>query len=133
MTERMIIIDAVLKVVMVVVTAVLIPAIKGSLDRNRDNKEIALVLAMADIAVRSVADDLKTEEGAAKKEEALARLAAQIEGWGVKGFTKTELDHYIGTAYTQMKEAKLAAGSTPDKEKAATEAAETPNGAEGSE
>lgn len=133
MTDRTIIIDAILKAALLLISAVLIPAIKGYLDRNRDNKEIALVLAMADIAVRSVADDLKTEEGAAKKEEALARLAAQIEGWGIKGFTKTELDHYIGTAYTQMKESKLAAGSTPDKEKAATEAAETPNGAEGTE
>lgn len=107
MTERMIIIDAILKAALLLVTAVLIPAIKGFIDRNRDNKELKLVLAMADIAVRSVADDLKTTDGAAKKEEALARLATHIEGWGIKGFTKEELDHYIGTAYTEMQENKL--------------------------
>ena len=57
---------------------------------------------MASIAVKSVEDDLKTEEGAAKKAEALARLSNQIASWGLKGFTTQELDHYISTAYREM-------------------------------
>ena len=107
MTERTIIIDALIKVAMLMVTAVLVPALKGWIERNRDNKEIQLVLQMADIAVRSVADDLKTADGQVKKDEALARLAAQIASWGLKGFTQDELTHYIGTAYTEMQENKL--------------------------
>ena len=107
MTERTMIIDALIKMAMLLVTAVLIPALKEWIDRNRDNREIQLVLKMADIAVRSVADDLKTADGQAKKDEALARLAAQIASWGLKGFTMDELTHYIGTAYTEMQENKL--------------------------
>ena len=107
MTERTIIIDALIKVAMLMVTAVLVPALKGWIERNRDNKEIQLVLQMAAIAVRSVADDLKTADGQTKKDEALARLAAQIEGWGLKGFTQDELTHYIGTAYIEMKQNEL--------------------------
>ena len=102
MTERTIIIDAVIRVAMLVITAVLIPALKGWIDRNRDNKEIQLVLQMADIAVKSVENDLKTETGQVKKEEALARLADQIESWGVKDFTADELNHYIETAVKEM-------------------------------
>ena len=102
MTERTIIIDAVIRVAMLVITAVLIPALKGWIDRNRDNKEIQLVLQMADIAVKSVENDLKTETGQQKKAEALARLADQIDSWGVKGFTADELNHYIETAVKEM-------------------------------
>ena len=104
MTERTMIIDALVRVIVLFLSAVLIPALKEWIDRNRDNREIQLVLKMADIAVRSVADDLKTADGQAKKDEALARLAAQIASWGLKGFTMDELNHYIGTAYTEMKE-----------------------------
>ena len=107
MTERTIIVDAVIKMVMLLITAVLVPALKEWIDRNRDNREIQLVLQMADIAVRSVADDLKTADGQVKKDEALARLADQIASWGLKGFTMDELTHYIGTAFTEMQESKL--------------------------
>ena len=107
MTERTIIIDALIKVAMLLITAVLVPALKEWIDRNRDNKEIQLVLQMAAIAVRSVADDLKTADGQTKKDEALARLAAQIASWGLKGFTQDELTHYIGTAYIEMKQNEL--------------------------
>lgn len=107
MTERTLLIDALIRVAMLIVTAVLIPAAKAWIDRNRDNREMQLVLQMADIAVRSVADDLKTADGQTKKDEAIARLAAQIASWGLKGFTQDELTHYIGTAYTEMKENKL--------------------------
>ena len=107
MTERTIIIDALIRVLVLLATGVLLPALKSWIDRNRDNKEIQLVLQMAAIAVRSVADDLKTADGQVKKDEALARLAAQIASWGLKGFTMDELTHYIGTAYTEMQENKL--------------------------
>lgn len=107
MTERTIIIDALIKMAMALFMVVLLPALKSWIDRNRDNRELQLVLQMADIAVRSVADDLKTADGQTKKDEALARLAAQIASWGLKGFTQDELTHYIGTAYTEMKENKL--------------------------
>lgn len=102
MTERMIIIDAVLKMVMVIVTVVLIPAIKGWLDRNSDNKELQLVLQMARVAVKSVETDLEGDEGGVKKETAMRRLAQQIESWGLKGFTTNELDHYIETVLREM-------------------------------
>ena len=102
MTERMIIVDAVLKMIMVVITAVLIPAVKGWIDRNADNKELQLVLQMARVAVKSVETDLAGDEGGVKKEEAMRRLAKQIESWGVKGFTPTELDHYIETVLREM-------------------------------
>ena len=52
MTERMIIIDAILKMAMVVVTAVLIPAIKGWLDRNADNKEGYVGITNGPVAVQ---------------------------------------------------------------------------------
>ena len=107
MTERTMIVDALVKMAIALFMAVILPALKAWLDRNRDNKEIQLVLQMADIAVRSVADDLKTADGQAKKDEALARLASQIESFGLKGFTMDELNHYIGTAYTEMKENQL--------------------------
>ncbi|KAF5031248.1 Bacteriophage holin of superfamily 6 [anaerobic digester metagenome] len=107
MTERTIIVDAVIKMVMLLVTAVLVPALKEWIDRNRDNKEIQLVLQMADIAVKSVENDLKTETGQKKKEEALARLACQIQGWGIKGFSTTELNHYIETAVKEMWDQEL--------------------------
>lgn len=102
MTERMMIIDALIKVAMLLVTAILIPAIKGWIERNRDNKEIQLVLQMADIAVKSVENDLATEAGQIKKAEAMKRLADQIASWGVKGFTQEELNHYIETAVKEM-------------------------------
>lgn len=98
----MIIVDAVLKMIMVVITAVLIPAVKGWIDRNADNKELQLVLQMARVAVKSVETDLAGDEGGVKKEEAMRRLAKQIESWGVKGFTPTELDHYIETVLREM-------------------------------
>ena len=63
MTERIIIIDAIIKAAMVLLTAVLIPALKGWIEKNRDNKEIQLVLQMADIAVKSVENDLKGTDG----------------------------------------------------------------------
>lgn len=107
MTERTIIIDAVIRVAMLAITAILIPAVKGWIDRNRDNKEIQLVLQMADIAVKSVENDLLTESGHKKKEEALARLADQIASWGLKGFTKDELGHYIETAVKEMQAQEL--------------------------
>ena len=107
MTERTIIVDAIVKMAIALFMAVILPAFKAWIDRNRDNKEIQLVLQMADIAVRSVADDLKTADGQAKKDEALARLASQIASWGLKGFTQDELTHYIGTAYTEMQENKM--------------------------
>lgn len=102
MTERTIIIDAVIRVAMLLITAVLVPAVKGWIDRNRDNKEMQLVLQMASVAVKSVESDLLTESGRAKKEEAFARLAEQIAGWGLKGFTVNELNHYIETAVREM-------------------------------
>lgn len=102
MTERTIIVDAIIRMAMLVVTAVLVPALKGWIDRNRDNKEIQLILQMADIAVKSVENDLKTETGRQKKDEALSRLVEQIASWGLKGFTKDELDHYIETAVKEM-------------------------------
>ena len=102
MTERMIIIDAILKMAMVVVTAVLIPAIKGWLDRNADNKELQLVLQMARVAVKSVETDMDGDEGGVKKETAMRRLSQQIESWGLKGFTAAELDHYIETVLREM-------------------------------
>ena len=104
MTERTIIIDAVIRVLMLLVTAILIPGIKGWIDRNRDNKELQLVLQMANIAVKSVENDLKTEPGQIKKAEALARLADQVDSWGVKGFTVEELNHYIETAVKEMRD-----------------------------
>jgi LL-H family phage holin len=107
MTERTMIVDALVKMAVALFMAVILPALKAWLDRNRDNKEIQQVLMLAEIAVRSVADDLKTADGQAKKDEALARLAAQIASWGLKGFTMDELTHYIGTAYTEMQENKL--------------------------
>ena len=88
LTERMMIVDALIKVAMLLVTAILIPAIKGWIERNRDNKEIQLVLQMADIAVKSVENDLATEAGQIKKAEAMKRLADQIASWGIKGFTQ---------------------------------------------
>lgn len=103
MTERTIILDAVIRIAVLFVTAVILPAVKAWIDRNRDNREMQLVLQMASIAVKSVEDDLKTEEGAAKKAEALARLSDQIASWGLKGFTAQELEHYISTAYKEMK------------------------------
>ena len=102
MTERMIIFDAVLKIIMVVVTAVLIPAIKEWIDRNADNKELQLVLQMARVAVKSVETDLDGDEGGVKKETAMRRLAQQIESWGLKDFTTSELDHYIETVLREM-------------------------------
>ena len=107
MTERTIIVDAVIKMAMLLITAVLVPALKEWIDRNRDNKEIQLVLKMADIAVKSVENDLKTETGQKKKEEALARLTCQIQGWGIKGFTSEELNHYIETAVKEMWDQEL--------------------------
>lgn len=107
MTERTIITDAVIRVLMLLVTAVLIPSLKGWIDRNRDNKEMQQVLMMAEVAVKSVADDLKTETGQKRKAEALERLACQVEGWGIKGFDLEELNHYIGTAYTEMKNSEV--------------------------
>lgn len=102
MTERMIIFDAVLKMIMVVVTAVLIPAIKEWIDRNADNKELQLVLQMARVAVKSVETDLDGDDGGVKKETAMRRLAQQIESWGLKDFTTSELDHYIETVLREM-------------------------------
>lgn len=107
MTERTIIIDALIRVLVLLATGVLVPALKGWIDRNRDNKEIQLVLQMADIAVKSVENDLKTETGQQKKAEALNRLACQIQGWGVKGFTAEELTHYIETAVKEMWDQEL--------------------------
>ena len=91
MTERTIIIDALIKVAMLMVTAVLVPALNGWIERNRDNKEIQLVLQMAAIAVKSVENDMRTEDGLKKKTEAIARLSEQIASWGLKGFTADEL------------------------------------------
>ena len=102
LTERMMIVDALIKVAMLIVTVILIPAAKGWIERNRDNKEIQLVLQMADIAVKSVENDLATEAGQVKKAEAMKRLAAQIASWGIKGFTQEELNHYIETAVKEM-------------------------------
>ena len=102
MTDRTIILDALIRVAVLFITAVLAPAVKAWIDRNAENREMQLVLQMASIAVRSVQDDLKTEEGRVRKAEALKRLAAQVASWGIKGFTPEELDHYISTAYTEM-------------------------------
>ena len=102
MTERTIIIDALIKVAMLMVTAVLVPALKGWIERNRDNKEIQLVLQMAAIAVKSVENDMRTEDGLKKKTEAIARLSEQIASWGLNGFTADELNHYIETAVKEM-------------------------------
>ena len=102
LTERMMIIDALIKVAMLLVTAILIPAAKGWMEKNRDNKEIQLILQMAHIAVKSVENDLATESGQAKKAEAMKRLADQIASWGIKGFSSEELNHYIETAVKEM-------------------------------
>lgn len=98
MTDRQIILNAVIKVLVVVVTTFLVPAIKGWLDRNKENKELQIMLAMASIAVKSVENDLRNAGGAAKMEEALARLVSQMDRIGLKGFTVDELKHYIETA-----------------------------------
>ena len=63
MTDRTIILDALIRVAVLFITAVLAPAVKAWIDRNAENREMQLVLQMASIAVRSVQDDLKTEEG----------------------------------------------------------------------
>ena len=102
MTERTIIIDALIKVAMLMVTAVLVPALKGWIERNRDNKEIQLVLQMAAIAVKSVENDMRTEDGQTKKAEAIKQLAEALASWGLKDFTAAELDHYIETAVRGM-------------------------------
>lgn len=102
MTERTIIIDALIRVAVLIATAVIIPAIKGWIDRNRDNEELQLVLKMAEIAVKSVENDLGAEAGKAKKAEAVGRLAHQIESWGLTGFTIYELNHYVETAVKEM-------------------------------
>lgn len=107
MTERMIIIDALIKVCIVMVSAILVPAVKSWLDRNRDNSELKLVRQMANIAVKSVENDLKSENGVKKKAEAITRLAMQIDAWGLKGFTNEELNHYIETAVTEMWDQEL--------------------------
>ena len=112
MTERTILMDAMIRVAVLFLTAVIIPSLKGWLDRNRDNKEIQLVLQMADIAVKSVENDLKTETGLKKKTEAIARLADQINAWGLKGFTSEELDHYIETAVKEMWDNELSKSLT---------------------
>lgn len=102
MTERTMVIDALIRVTVLFLTAIIIPSLKGWIDRNRDNRELQLVLQMADIAVKSVENDLKTEPGLKKKTEAIARLADQINAWGLKGFTTEELNHYIETAVKEM-------------------------------
>ena len=102
MTERTIIIDALIRVLVLLATGVLLPALKSWIDRNRDNKEIQLVLQMAAIAVKSVENDMRTEDGLNKKTEAIARLSEQIASWGLKGFTADELNHYIETAVKEM-------------------------------
>lgn len=107
MTGRIIIIDALIKVSILLVSAFLLPAMKSWLDRNRDNKELKLVLQMANIAVQSVENDLKTETGLKKKTEAISRLATQIDAWGLKGFTNEELNHYIETAVREMWDQEL--------------------------
>ena len=107
MTERTMLIDALIRMTVLFLTAVMIPALKSWIDRNRDNRELQLVLQMADIAVKSVENDLKTEPGLKKKTEAIARLADQIQGWGIKGFSTTELNHYIETAVKEMWDQEL--------------------------
>lgn len=107
MTDRTIIVDAIIKMAMLLVTAVLVPALKDWIDRNRDNRELQLVLQMADIAVKSVENDLKTETGLKKKTEAISRLADHINAWGLKGFTSEELNHYIETAVKEMWDQEL--------------------------
>lgn len=102
MTERTIIVDALIRVTVLFLTAIIIPSLKGWIDRNRDNKELQLVLQMADIAVKSVENDLQTETGRTKKTIAISRLASQIDAWGLKGFTPDELNHYIETAVKEM-------------------------------
>ena len=102
MTERTILIDALLKVAVLIITAVLIPAIKGWIEANEDNQEIQLILQLAKVAVKSVENDLSTEEGQIKKQKAVERLANQIKSWGLKGFTAEELNHYIETAVKEM-------------------------------
>ena len=106
MTERTIIIDALLKVAVLLITSVLIPAIKNWIDTNVDNKQVQLVLELAKVAVKSVENDLATEEGLIKKQEAIERLADQIRRWGLKGFTAAELNHYIETAVKEMWESE---------------------------
>ena len=107
MTERTMLIDALIRMTVLFLTAVMIPALKSWIDRNRDNRELQLVLQMADIAVKSVENDLKTEPGLKKKTEAIARLDDQIQGWGIKGFSTTELNHYIETAVKEMWDQEL--------------------------
>ena len=102
MTSRTIIADALIRVAVLLITAVLVPAAKAWIERNRDNKEIQLVLQLADIAVKSVENDMRTEDGLKKKTEAVARLSYQIASWGLKGFTADELNHYIETAVKEM-------------------------------
>ena len=102
MTERTMLIDALIRVLVLLATGVLLPALKSWIDRNRDNKEIQLVLQMAAIAVKSVENDMRTEDGLKKKTEAIARLSEQIASWGLKGFTADELNHYIETAVKEM-------------------------------
>ena len=107
MSERTMIIDALIRMTVLFLTAIIIPSLKGWIDRNRDNKELQLVLQMADIAVKSVENDLKTEDGLKKKTEAIARLADQINAWGLEGFTSEELNHYIETAVKEMWDQEL--------------------------
>ena len=102
MTERTIILDALIRVFALFASAVILPAIKAWIDRNAQNRELQLALQLADVAVKSVEGDLKTEAGKAKKAEAVSRLADAVASWGLKGFTTQELDHYIETAWKEM-------------------------------
>lgn len=102
MTERTILLDALIRVAILFITAVLLPAAKAWIERNRDNRELQLVLTLASVAVKSVEGDLKTEAGKAKKAEAVSRLAEAVGSWGLKGFTTQELNHYIETAWKEM-------------------------------
>ena len=102
MTERTILMDAFIRVLTLLVTVALLPAIKRFIELHKDNKELQLVLMLAGVAVKSVENDLSTEAGQTKKAEAIKQLAEALESWGLKDFTAAELDHYIETAVRGM-------------------------------
>lgn len=102
METRQILIDALIKLVMALIGLYLVPMLKDLLAKKKDNEELQTVLKLAEIAVKSIENDLATESGEQKKQEALTRLADLIAGWGITGFNKDELDHYIETAVKNM-------------------------------
>lgn len=97
METRTMLIDALIKVVMLLITAVIVPEIRAWLIRNKENKTLQIIMQLADVAVRSVENDLKGEAGEKKKSEAVNRLTGYLLNKGIS-ITHEEISHYIETA-----------------------------------